>query len=69
MNIKEDALAAIRKAEEAKIDKLKTELDIYFFNAAGIGEHPDILDEIEKKLEAIAASQDIIDTIDKHFSE
>lgn len=69
MNIKEAALDAIKKAEEAKIEKLKTELNIYFFNSSGIGEHSDILEEIEKKLEAIASAQDIIDTIDNHFKD
>lgn len=60
---------------EALILKLKGEIavakaniDVYLNNAAGIGEHPDVVEAIETQIEKIAAAEEKIDTIEKHFS-
>tara|TARA_X000000950_G_scaffold274194_1_gene358925 strand:+ start:1112 stop:1306 length:195 start_codon:yes stop_codon:yes gene_type:complete len=59
---------------EALILKLKGEIavakanvDVYLNNAAGIGEHPDIVEAIETQIEKIASAEEKIETIQKHF--
>jgi undecaprenyl pyrophosphate synthase len=59
---------------EALILKLKGEIavakanvDVYLNNAAGIGEHPDIVEAVETQIEKIASAEEKIETIQKHF--
>lgn len=59
---------------EALVLKLKGEIavakanvDVYLNNAAGIGEHPDIVEAIETQIEKIATAEEKIETIQKHF--
>ena len=54
---------------ESEIQEAKTTLLIYFTNSVGIGEHPQHLEEMDKLLERISASQDKLDALLKHFSE
>ncbi len=37
--------------------------------AVGVGEHPDIIDSIEKELDEIARYNDQVEMIDKYFKE
>ena len=61
-------LEAIRKHNEGKIALHKANVGVYLKNPAGIGEHSDISESVEKELLKIAEAQDVIDMIDKHFS-
>ena len=40
---------------------------VYQRNAAGIGEHPDIVEAIETQVTKIADAEDKIEVINKHF--
>lgn len=51
--------AAYAKAEAQKLEAMAT-LDVYFNNAVGIGEHPDLLTEVDKYVELLAAAHDKI---------
>ena len=42
-------------------------VEIYLQRAAGVGEHPDILDAIEKELGVIAQYHDQLEVLDKYF--
>ena len=46
----------------------KANVDVYLNNAAGIGEHPDIVEAIETQIEKIASAEEKIETIQKHFN-
>ncbi len=43
----------------------KANVDVYLNNAAGIGEHPDIVEAIETQIEKIASAEEKIETIQK----
>ena len=45
----------------------KANVDVYLNNAAGIGEHPDVVEAIETQIEKIASAEEKIETIQKHF--
>lgn len=61
-------LDAIKKHNEGIIALHKANIAVYLKNPAGIGEHSDIAEAVEAELDKIAAAQDRIDAIDKHFS-
>jgi hypothetical protein len=45
------------------------DLSIYLDNPVGVGEHSNIGDEIEKKIETISDCDDMIDCIQKYFGK
>ena len=42
-------------------------VEVYLKNATGVGEHPDILEAIEKELEIIAKYHDQLEVIKTYF--
>ena len=55
--------------EHAKghIKKHSANVEIYMENAVGVGEHPDILEAIEKELTIIAQYHDQIELLEKYI--
>jgi len=56
-------LDAIVHKLEGEIAMAKANIQIYLDHPAGIGEHSDIAETVEKEVEKIAAAQEKIDTI------
>ncbi len=52
---------------EGHIKKHSANVEIYLNNSMGIGEHSDILETIEKELEAIAKYDDQLQVLRKYF--
>ena len=48
---------ALIKRYEAEIAEAKAILEVYFSNAVGVGEHPQIIDEMNKQVEKLADAQ------------
>ena len=65
--LKEIMLNAARKHAEAEIELHKTNIDIYMEKVVGIGEHSDIVETIQKELDAMAAANDRLEMLDKYF--
>ena len=59
---------ALHKKYEADIAAAYATLLIYFDNSVGIGEHPQQLDEMDKLMENIAAAEDKLSALNKHFN-
>ena len=64
------------KLLQASIDKYKAEiseslaiLDVYFKNPVAIGEHPDLLTEIDKYVEKLETATGKLETLSKYFDE
>lgn len=55
------------KYEAQRVSALAT-LDVYDKNAAGIGEHPQVVEEMAKQLELLAAAEDCLGSLKKNFS-
>jgi len=64
MDLKVDALKAHFQAE--KLEAIAT-LEVYVKNAAGIGEHPQIIEEMAKLVEQATNANDCLDMIDMIF--
>ena len=76
MNIKEEnflggkmnyLLKALIKKLEGDIEVAKANIMVYQRNAAGIGEHIDIVETIEAEVAKMADAEDKIETINRHF--
>jgi len=60
-------LRALLAHAQGDIAKHKANVEVYLANAAGIGEHSNIVEAIEQELDMIAKYQDQIDIINKYF--
>jgi hypothetical protein len=60
---------AVRKHAEGEISKRRANVETYRLNPAGIGEHSDMIDTIEKELDVIARFDDILDVLNKYFND
>ena len=58
--------ASIDKYESQKSEAL-AHLDILFNKSVGIGEHTDILSEVNKWVESLSQAEENIKTLNKHF--
>ena len=66
----------MNKLLQASIDKYQAEisealaiLDVYFNNPVGIGEHPDLLAEIDKYIDKLDNAQSKLKTLRMNFTE
>lgn len=53
---------------EAKIAEAKAVLEIYFTNPVGIGEHSDLLTEVDKWVSQLAEAEEKLETLQDNFS-
>lgn len=60
-------LGAVRKHAKAHINKHRVNIEVYLRNPAGIGEHSDIMDAIEKELAHMAEYEDHLEILNKYF--
>ena len=65
--MREVMIDAMIKHAEGQIAKHKRNVLIYMNSAVGVGEHTDILESIEKELNAMGKYQEQIDIIEKYF--
>lgn len=61
-------LEALCAKLEGEIQVAKANVMVYTRNAAGIGEHPDVVEAIETQISKIAEAEDKLETIRNHFA-
>tara|TARA_R100000988_G_C3968696_1_gene150275 strand:- start:283 stop:480 length:198 start_codon:yes stop_codon:yes gene_type:complete len=61
--MKNDIINALEKQYEANIEKANATIKIYLQNSVGIGEHPNIIDEIDKQVDIVSSNEHKIDII------
>ena len=44
-------------------------VEVYLTNPVGVGEHPDIIEAVEKELDLIAQYDDQLEMMNKYFSD
>lgn len=57
-------LEAAKKHYEAIAAESIETIEVYLTNATGIGEHPQIMEELRNQIESLANANDCIETID-----
>ena len=65
MNLKVEALRL--KYEAQKLEALAT-LEVYMKNAAGIGEHPQVIEEMDNLVKSVAEATDCLETLNEIFT-
>ena len=60
---------ALKAHFEAQRKKSVATLSVYFNNAAGIGEHPQIIDEMVEQTKLLAEPNDCLDTLLNTFED
>tara|TARA_B100000315_G_C14261588_1_gene444423 strand:+ start:363 stop:629 length:267 start_codon:yes stop_codon:yes gene_type:complete len=60
---------ALIKRYESKIYEAKSILAVYFMSSVGIGEHSQILEEMDKYLTVIVDSEDKKGALERHFDD
>lgn len=58
-------IKSLRTRYEAQKAEGEATLEVYLNNAAGIGEHPQIVEEMAKQLDKIAAAEDSLSVLNK----
>ncbi len=64
---RENMINAIEEHAKGHIAKHTMNVEVYLKQSVGVGEHPDILEAIEKELKMIAEYNDQIEVINKYF--
>jgi hypothetical protein len=67
MALRDDMLQSLIAHAEGHIQKHKMNVEVYLTNPAGIGDHPDVLEAIEKELKVIAEYHDQLEVLKTYF--
>ena len=69
MKSKQELLVeALKNRFEADRTSAVATLQVYLDSAAGIGEHPQIVDEMAKQVEILAAAEDNLEVLERNFN-
>ena len=60
---KRDQLKAARKFYEGQAAEAEATINVYLTNSVGIGEHPQIMEELRGQIQLLTDARDNIDTI------
>ena len=66
--VKNGLFQAAKLKYEAEILECLATLEIYFTNAVAIGEHPDLLAEVDKYVGKLESASGKLGTLGQHFS-
>ena len=66
---RKNVIEAVKSHAKGHIEKHRMNVEIYLKNASGIGEHPDVLEAIEKELKVRAEYDDQLEVIKKYFEQ
>ena len=67
--MKRALLDALEKRYEAELAEADATVKIYLENSVGIGEHPQIVDEMAKQVEKIASAEDNLSVLSRMKSD
>ena len=67
INLRDDLIKASEAHFLAHIEKHRVNVENLLNNAVGVGEHPDLMDTIEKEIEIIAEYDDKLEMLNKYF--
>ena len=48
---------------KGEIAKAEANIDVYFNNSAGVGEHPDIIEAIDQQIDKLAQAKDKLNAL------
>ena len=66
--MRNEIIEALKAHAQGHIDKHKMNVEVLMQKPVGIGEHGDVLTEIEKELKIIAEYDDQLEMLNKYFT-
>jgi len=69
INLKSHIIQGLKNHAKGHIEKHKMNVEILMQRTAGVAEHPDTLETIEKELKIIAEYDDQLEMLNKYFSD
>ena len=67
MNMRDQLIKALLAHANGEIQKHKANVEVYFNNPVGIGEHPDVTEAIQQEIDKIARYHDQVEVLNKYF--
>ena len=67
--LKQQMIEAAKKHAEAEVQLHRTNINVYMEKVVGIGEHSDIIETIQKELDAMATADDRLGMLNKYFND
>ena len=67
MKFRDKMIEAMKEHARGHIAKHKMNVEVYLTNPVGVGEHPDIIEAVEKELDLIAQYDDQLEMMNKYF--
>ena len=64
--MKEQLRIALTSKYQAEKDEALATLEVYYNNPAGIGEHPQVVEEMSKMVEKLANADDCLEALNKY---
>ena len=68
-SVGQNLFRALIKRYESKIYEAKSILAVYFMSSVGIGEHSQILEEMDKYITIIVDAEDKKSALERHFDD
>ena len=68
VNFRRELIEASKLHFQAYVEKHRINVENLLNNSQGVADHPDIMDTIEKELEEIVKYNDLLEVLDKYFS-
>ena len=65
--MRDKIIQAMKDHAIGHIKKHKMNVEVYLTNPVGVGEHPDIIEAVEKELDLIAQYDDQLEMMNKYF--
>tara|TARA_Y100000991_G_C21875766_1_gene307271 strand:+ start:193 stop:405 length:213 start_codon:yes stop_codon:yes gene_type:complete len=69
IHLREKMLQALKAHAMGHIKKHTMNVEVYLTNPVGIGEHPDVVDAVEKELDEIARYHDQLEVIKEYLDK
>lgn len=68
INLRDTLIKALKANAEGQLKKHQANVEIYFNNPVGIGDHSDVLQSIHDEIEAMVYWEDQIEALEKYFN-
>lgn len=65
--MRKEMYQALKAKYESEVLRYKVTVDNYFENPTAIGEHPDLIEEMDKYVEKLATAQGNLDVLESVF--
>lgn len=67
--MRDQMIKALRQYAQGNLDMHRATAEVYLTNPVGIGEHPQVMEELTEQLKRMAEWDDVLDIIDNYFDE